>query len=89
MNKNDLKDKISEKCSVSKADASRMLDVFIEACTEALSKGDDIRLSAFGTLSISVKAARTGRNPRTGAEIQIPSKKVIKFKAASKLLEDL
>ena len=61
--------------------------ITIEATKETLKKGDSIQLVGFGTFSVSERAARTGRNPQTGAEIQIAAKKVAKFKAGKALDE--
>ena len=70
---------------VSKADAKRALDAFIGTTGSALKKGDKIALVGFGTFSVSKRAARKGRNPQTGKEINIAAKNVVKFKAGSEL----
>jgi nucleoid DNA-binding protein len=70
---------------LSKADAKRALDAFINATTKALKKGDTVSLVGFGSFSISKRSARTGRNPQTGKEIQIAAKNVVKFKAGAEL----
>jgi DNA-binding protein HU-beta len=85
MNKTDLIDAISTNSGLTKADSKRALEGFIEATTSTLKKGDKISLVGWGTFSISKRAARTGRNPQTGKEIQISAKKVVKFKAGSEL----
>lgn len=70
---------------LSKADAKKALDAFINATTKALKKGDRLSLNRFGSFSISKRSARTGRNPQTGKEIQIAAKNVVKFKAGAEL----
>ena len=71
--------------SISKADAKRALDTFIDTTGNALKKGDRVALVGFGSWSVSKRAARTGRNPQTGKEIKIAAKKVVKFKAGADL----
>ena len=61
------------------------LDAFVEAVSSSLQKGEDVSLVGFGTFTVSERAARTGRNPQTGAEIKIPATKVPKFRAGKKL----
>jgi DNA-binding protein HU-beta len=85
MNKAQLIDAMSEKAGLTKADAKKALDAFVDATGDALKKGDRVALVGFGSFSISKRNARTGRNPQTGKEIKIPAKKVVKFKAGSEL----
>lgn len=85
MNKAELIDAIAADAGLSKADAKRALDSFINATTKALKKGDRVALVGFGSWSVSKRAARTGRNPQTGKEIKIAAKKVVKFKAGAEL----
>lgn len=85
MNKAELIDSIADGASLSKADAKRALDAFIDATGGALKKGDKVALVGFGTFSVSKRAARKGRNPQTGKEINIAAKNVVKFKAGSDL----
>ena len=80
MNKTQLVEKIAASADITKADAGRALDAFIEAVTETLKDGDQVSLVGFGTFSVRERAARTGRNPQTGAEIQIAAAKVPGFK---------
>ena len=61
------------------------LDAFVSSVTDALAGGDRISLVGFGSWSVDERSARTGRNPRTGEEIQIAAKKVVKFKAGAGL----
>ena len=85
MNKAELIDAIASHAELSKVDAKKALDAFIEATTGALKKGDRVALVGFGSFSISARAARKGRNPQTGKEIKIAAKKVVKFKAGADL----
>lgn len=85
MNKAELIDAMAESAGLSKADAKRALDAFVSSTTDALKKGDRISLVGFGSFSVSERAARTGRNPQTGKEIQISAKNVVRFKAGSEL----
>lgn len=85
MNKAELIDAMAESAELSKADAKKALDGFINATGAALKKGDKISLVGFGSFSVSNRAARVGRNPQTGKEIQIAAKNVVRFKAGSDL----
>ena len=85
MNKSELVDAIAEGADISKASAGRALDSAIEAITSALSNGDQVSLVGFGTYSVKHRAARTGRNPQTGSEIQIAASNVPSFKAGKAL----
>lgn len=89
MNKAQLIDAIASDAEISKSDARKALDAFIKNTTEALKKNDRVTLVGFGSFSVSKRNARTGRNPQTGNEIQIPSKNVIKFKAGSELSDSV
>jgi DNA-binding protein HU-beta len=85
MNKSDLISKMAGDASITKSQATEALNSFLDATSGALKKGDKLILVGFGTFSVSKRAARTGRNPRTGAEIKIAAKNVVKFKAGSDL----
>jgi DNA-binding protein HU-beta len=85
MNKAELIDAIAADAGLSKADAKRALDGFVNVTGGALKKGDRISLVGFGSFSVSSRAARTGRNPQTGKEIKIAAKNVVRFKAGSEL----
>ena len=85
MNKAELVDAIASEAKITKADAARAVDGFINATTKALKKGDRVALVGFGSFSVSKRAARTGRNPQTGKAIKIAAKKVAKFKAGAEL----
>lgn len=85
MNKSELIDAIASEADISKASAGRALDSMINSITGALSKGDSVSLVGFGTFTVKERAARTGRNPQTGATIQIKAAKVPGFKAGKAL----
>ncbi len=87
MNKTQLVEQIAENADISKASAGRALDAFIEAVTETLTAEEQVALVGFGTFSVRTRAARTGRNPKTGEEIQIAEAKVPAFKAGKALKE--
>ena len=89
MNKAELIEAMAESAGLSKADAKRALDAFISNTTTALKKGDRVALVGFGSFSVSNRAARKGRNPQTGKEIQIKAKKVVKFKAGADLADKI
>ncbi len=87
MNKQELVSAIAEKTGLTKADVEKMVGAFVDTTKETLAKGESLQLIGFGTFSVSERAARTGRNPQTGKEIQIAAKKVAKFKAGKALDE--
>jgi DNA-binding protein HU-beta len=87
MNKSELVAKIAEGADITKASAGRALDSLIQSITAELAGGGEVTLVGFGTYKVNDRAARTGRNPQTGAEIQISAAKVPTFKAG-KVLKD-
>ena len=87
MTKDELVSKIAEDAGISKVEAKAALEAFTSQVTDAIAKGDKVSLVGFGTFSTSDRAARTGRNPQTGAEIQIEASKAVKFKAGKALKE--
>ncbi len=87
MNKAELIDAIAGNAGLTKADAKKALDAFIESTTESLKKGDRVALVGFGSFSVAERSARTGRNPQTGKEIKIAAKNVVKFKAGQELAD--
>jgi DNA-binding protein HU-beta len=89
MNKAQLIDSIAEKAGLTKADAKKSLDAFVEATTDALKNGDRVALLGFGSFSVASRSARTGRNPQSGQAINIPEKKVIKFKPGAELADTI
>ena len=87
MNKSELINSMAEKAGLTKGQAKNALDAFMGTASETLKKGDKISLVGFGTLSVMERKARKGHNPRTKKVIDIPAKKVVKFKAGSELAE--
>lgn len=85
MNKAQLIDAIAKDANLTKADAKRALDAFVNATAATLKKGGRVALVGFGSFSVSSRNARTGRNPQTGAPIKIAAKKVVKFKPGAEL----
>lgn len=85
MNKSDLIATVAAKANASKAVTSTILDLGLEAITEALARGESVQFVGFGTFSVQERKARTGRNPQTGEEMKIPAKKVVRFKAGAAL----
>jgi DNA-binding protein HU-beta len=87
MNKGELVAKVAKDCDLSKAAAEKTLSSVMDAILEAMSAGDKVTLIGFGTFSVAERAAREGRNPQSGKKIKIPARKVVKFKAGSKLAD--
>lgn len=85
MNKAELIDAVAKKAELTKVDAKKAIDAFVEVTGDVLKKGDKLTLIGFGTFSISKRSARVGRNPRTGAELKIAAKNVAKFKPGAEL----
>jgi len=87
MNKGDLVEKVAKECDLSKAAAEKALNSILDAISDAMAAGDKVTLIGFGTFSVSNRSAREGRNPQTGETMKIPARKVVKFKAGSKLAD--
>lgn len=87
MTKADLVDKIAEKSGLTKANAERALNATLTAIEDALATGGKVTLTGFGTFQVDERKARTGRNPQTREEINIPASKVVKFRPG-KILKD-
>lgn len=85
MNKTDLVNKIAAKAGLSKVDSKAALDAVLESIEQALANEDKVQLIGFGTFSVVEKPEREGINPRTKEKIQIPARKVVKFKPADGL----
>jgi DNA-binding protein HU-beta len=85
VNKAELIDSIAASADIPKAAAGRALDAVIESVQGALKNGESVALVGFGTFSVKDRAARTGRNPQTGAPIQIAAAKIPNFKAGKSL----
>ncbi len=89
MNKTELIDHIAHQADISKAAAGRSLDAMLGAIRTTLRRGGDVTLVGFGTFAVGRRAARSGRNPRTGAAIRIKAAKVPKFRPGKALKEAL
>lgn len=87
MNKTELVSAVAEKSEISKKDAAKAVDAVFATIEEALAKGDKVQLIGFGTFEVRERAARKGRNPQTGDEIEIPASKVPAFKPGKALKE--
>jgi DNA-binding protein HU-beta len=85
VNKSELIDAVAESADISKAEAGRVIDAMIDTITGSLKKDDPVVLVGFGTFATKNRAARTGRNPQTGAPIQIAAARVPSFKAGKAL----
>ena len=85
MNKTDLIDVVAESADLPKASAGRAVEAMVNAITKALKKNDEVTLVGFGTFSVRKRAARAGRNPRTGETIKIGASKVPAFKPGKAL----
>ena len=89
MNKSDLVSAIADSSGLSKADAARALEATTSAISGALSSGGSVAITGFGSFLVRSRAARSGRNPQTGATIQISASKVPSFKAGKLLKESV
>lgn len=89
MTKTELVSVVANKTGLTKTDAERAVKAFVETVTECLKGGDSLTLVGFGTFTVSERAARTGKNPRTGAKIEIPAAKTPRFKAGKALKDAL
>lgn len=85
MNKNDLVSAVASTSGTSKADAARVVDAVCNVITDALSRGEEVRLVGFGSFSVVERSGRMGRNPGTGADIYIPASRQPKFRAGKQL----
>ncbi|SDH46306.1 bacterial nucleoid protein Hbs [Alteribacillus persepolensis] len=85
MNKTDLINAVAEQADISKKDASKAVDAVFDSITETLKKGDKIQLVGFGSFEVRERAARKGRNPQTGEEIEIPATKNPAFRPGKQL----
>ena len=87
MTKTELVSVVADKAGLTKADADRAIKALLDAVTDCLKSGDKLTLVGFGTFSVSKRAARTGKNPRTGAKIEIAAANTPRFKAGKALKE--
>ena len=85
MTKAELVSAIAQKTEFTKKDSEKFLNAALEAITEELAKGNKVQITGFGTFEVKERAARTGRNPRTKEEIEIPASKLPVFKAGKAL----
>lgn len=85
MNKNDLIGAVADSSGLTRSDATKAVEGVFDAITASLKKGDEVRLVGFGTFSVAKRKASTGRNPRTGAPMQIKASNQPKFKAGKGL----
>lgn len=85
MNKSELIDALASSADMSKTESADVIENLVKIITGTLQNGDSVSISGFGTFSISNRAARTGRNPQTGAAIDIPAARIPKFKAGKAL----
>jgi DNA-binding protein HU-beta len=89
MTKADLISRVAKDCGITKAQAEKALDGFVNGISDALGEGDKVTLVGFGTFSVGERAEREGRNPRTGEKIVIPASKTVKFKPGKALAENV
>ena len=89
MNKTDLINAVAAAANLTKKDAEAAVSAVINTVTEALEKGDKVQVAGFGTFEVRARAARTGRDPRTGKNIEIPASKAPAFKAGKALKESV
>ena len=85
MNKNDLIDAVASETGLSKSEATKSVDALFDTVTSALKSGDEVRVTGFGTFAVAKRAARQGRNPRTGEVVQIAAAMQPKFRAGASL----
>ena len=89
MNKSELIDKVAQATDLNRASATRAVEAVFDSIAQALKAGDTVNIVGFGAFSVTARAARTGRNPRTNETIQIPASKNPKFKAGKGLKDAL
>ncbi|MGQ9499757.1 MAG: HU family DNA-binding protein [Dissulfurimicrobium sp.] len=89
MNKGEIVERMAHAAGISKTAADKALTEFTNTVADALKSGDKVTLIGFGTFQVSERQARTGRNPRTGVQIEIPAKKIVKFKPGARLAETI
>ena len=89
MKKVELVEAVATNAGLTKSDALKAIDATFEAITGALKKGDKITLIGFGTFGVSKRGARVGRNPQTGAAVNIPARNAVTFKAGTQLKNEV
>ena len=85
MNKLQLTDALAQKAGITKKEAAEAVNAVLDAITEALAAGEDVKITGFGGFEVKDRAARTGRNPKTGEAVEIPASKYVAFSAGSQL----
>lgn len=89
MKKSELVEAVAEQAGLTKADATRAIDAVFATITGALKKGDKVPVAGFGTFAVSKRAAREGRNPRTGETVKIAARNAVTFKAGTALKDSV
>lgn len=89
MNKADLVNSISEKTGLSKSKTNQFVDALVDSITESLKRGEKVTLVNFGTFNTAERESRVGRNPKTGESIEIPAKRIARFKVGSGLSKNI
>lgn len=89
MNKADLVNSLAENTGLTKTKSNEVIDVIVSTISEALKNGDKVTLVGFGTFTTTQRDARKGRNPKTGETLEIPAKRVAKFKAGTELTKSV
>ena len=89
MNKSNLVNSLAEKTGLTKTKSNEVIDTLVSVISESLSKGEKVTLVGFGTFTTSQRDARKGRNQKTGETVDIPSKRVAKFKPGSELTKSV
>ena len=84
MNKSALIEAAAAKAQVSKAEAAKVIDAALEAAAEAVNKGEGVQLVGYATIAIANRSARKAKNPRTGAIVDVPAKKIVRIKPGAK-----
>jgi DNA-binding protein HU-beta len=87
MNKGDLVNTVAEKANLSRGDAGKALDAALDTITEALKRGEEVKIVGFGSFVVANRAAGQARNPRTGETVNVPASKSPKFRAGAGLKE--
>lgn len=89
MNKTELVNNVAESAGITKVEAEKVVKSVLDSIAQTLANNESVTLIGFGSFSVSTRAARTGRNPQTGKEIQIAEKKVVKFRPGKKLTDSI
>lgn len=89
MNKSELITEVASKSGVTKQVATTVVEATLETISDKLGSGEDVQIRGFGNYKVATRAARIGKNPQTGEQMQIPEKKVVKFKASKEVSEKL